>query len=240
VQLCGLRKLHGLLQHFRYLNANVLSHPKPFDPITCTGTVDGGGGGTLEGIRILGGRYGVRGGGTNWMFRTLRVENATKAGLLLNSGSWNNVFLDVHVSGSPVAVNLSQHNNNVVMLDSIFEIPAGGTGLNLYDMNSNETGIAISRVTAQGGDYAVRGPTAATSVRQAACESEWSTTPRPVSSPSLLLARSHSVCVMLSCSWLDTPCCVAEWWLRVRRRSGAAKQRRRGFELRKANYHARR
>ena len=89
-----------------------------------SGTVDGGGGGTLEGIRTQGGQYGVRGGGTNWMFRTLRVVNASVAGLQLNTGSWNNVFLDVVVSGSPVAVNLSQRNNNIVMLDSRLQCPA--------------------------------------------------------------------------------------------------------------------
>lgn len=46
-----------------------------------SGTTDGGGGGTLEGISTVGGRYGVRGGGTNWMFRSLRVANASVAGM---------------------------------------------------------------------------------------------------------------------------------------------------------------
>lgn len=161
--------------------------------ISSTGTDDGGGGGTLEDIRTQGGRFGVRGGGvficiihnlfasrtslsaysvlvavsqTNWMWRTLHVENASEAGLLLNTGSWNNVFLDVHVSSSPVAVNLSQHNNNIVMLDSVFEVPNLGTGLALFNVNPNGTGIAMSRVTVTGGEWAVRGPTVATSVRQ--------------------------------------------------------------------------
>jgi hypothetical protein len=52
-----------------------------------SGTTDGGGGGTLEGITAVGGQFGVRGGGTNWMFRSLRVVNASVAGLLLNTGS---------------------------------------------------------------------------------------------------------------------------------------------------------
>ena len=133
-----------------------------------SGTTDGGGGGTLEDIRTLGGRFGVRGGGTNWMFRSLRVENATEAGLLLNTGSWNNVFLDVRVSGSPVAVNLSQHNNNIVMMDSELNVARGGTGLSLYSMNANDTGVALSRVVVNGGDYAFRGPSAETSLKQAA------------------------------------------------------------------------
>jgi glucan 1,3-beta-glucosidase len=133
-----------------------------------SGTDDGGGGGTLEGIRTRGGRYGVRGGGTNWMFRSVHVADAAVAGLLLNTGSWNNVLLDVRVSGAPVAVNLSQHNNNIVMLDALLDAPPGGTGLNLFHMNPNETGIALSRVTVRGGDYVVRGPTEATSIIQAA------------------------------------------------------------------------
>lgn len=52
-----------------------------------SGTTDGGGGGTLESIATVGGQFGVRGGGTNWMFRSLRATNASKAGLYLNTGS---------------------------------------------------------------------------------------------------------------------------------------------------------
>ena len=151
---------HGAYSGVDYGSATGYAH--------LNGTTDGGGGGTLEDLRITAGRYGVRGGGTNWCFRTLRVANASVAGLHLNTGSWNNGFLDVEVSGCPVAVNLSQHNNNVVMLDSRFKLPAGGVGLKLYGVNPNATGIVLSRVVASGGDWAVRGPTEATSVKQAA------------------------------------------------------------------------
>eukprot|EP00930_Biecheleria_cincta_P100335 TRINITY_DN91977_c0_g1_i1.p1 TRINITY_DN91977_c0_g1~~TRINITY_DN91977_c0_g1_i1.p1 ORF type:complete len:747 (-),score=91.28 TRINITY_DN91977_c0_g1_i1:161-2401(-) len=132
-----------------------------------SGPTDGGGGGTLEGISTLGGQYGIRGGGTNFCFRTVRIVNAAVAGALFNTNSWNNVLVDVKISGSPVGVNLSQSSNNIVILDSSFDIPAGGIGLNLYSMNSNETGVVLSRVKVIGGDYAVRGPTASTSLPQA-------------------------------------------------------------------------
>lgn len=77
------------------------------------------------------------------------------------------MFLDTRVTGCPIAVNISQRKNNIVMLDSTFILPAsGGTGVNLYDMDVNETGIAFSRLTIEGGDFAVRGPTLATTVAQ--------------------------------------------------------------------------
>jgi hypothetical protein len=79
----------------------------------------------------------------------------------------NNVFLDTIVTGCPVAVSISQRNNNIVMLDSEFKLPAsGGTGVHLYDMDANETGVAFSRLTVSGGDFVIRGPTPATSVAQ--------------------------------------------------------------------------
>eukprot|EP00662_Eupelagonemidae_sp_cell21_P027581 gene27580-56285_t len=55
------------------------------------------------------------------------------------------------VTSCPVAVNLSQRNNNIVMLDSTFHVLAGGIGLNLYDMDAHETGLAISRIAPASG-----------------------------------------------------------------------------------------
>ena len=83
---------------------------------------------------------------------------------MLSAG--NNVFLDTIVTECPIAVNVSQRKNNVVMLDSAFTLPSGGTGVNLYDMDANETGVAFSRLIVNGGDFVVRGPTHKTTVAQ--------------------------------------------------------------------------
>jgi hypothetical protein len=95
----------------------------------------------------------------------LILKSLSRNLVLLCAG--NNVFLDVQVSGCPIAVNISQRDNNIVMLDANFTLPTGGTGFNVYAMDANETGIALSRVTVSGGAYAVRGPTAETTVAQA-------------------------------------------------------------------------
>ena len=142
-----------------------------YGPAMGYGGLDGhaagaGGGGTLEGIRTLGGRYGLRGGGSQWMLRSIEVANASVAGWLMDTGSWNNAALDVKISGCPTALNVSQARNNVVLLDSVLTVPPGGTGLSLYDISPNETGIVFDRVTIAGGEFAVRGATAATSVKQ--------------------------------------------------------------------------
>jgi hypothetical protein len=97
--------------------------------------------------------------------RVLILKSLSNNLVLLCAG--NNVFLDVQVSGCPIAVNISQRDNNIVMLDANFTLPTGGTGFNVYAMDANETGIALSRVTVSGGAYAVRGPTAETTVAQA-------------------------------------------------------------------------
>lgn len=86
-----------------------------------------GGGGTIEDVRIHGGRIGLRGWGSQWLFRSVHLRGQQEVGVQV-ANCWNFDFIDLRVEDVPLAMRLEQAMA-VLLLDSYFRRLSGGQAI---------------------------------------------------------------------------------------------------------------
>jgi len=86
-----------------------------------------GGGGTIEDVQIRGGRVGLRGWGSQWLFRSVHLRGQREVGVQV-ANCWNFDFLDLRVEDVPLAMRL-ERAMVVLLLDSHFRRLSGGQAI---------------------------------------------------------------------------------------------------------------
>ena len=74
-----------------------------------------GGGGTVNNITVLGGRFGVRVSASQWYLDSIRASGQTEAGVLVDE-AWAVVMLDIQVRDAPVALLTIGQDENIVLI----------------------------------------------------------------------------------------------------------------------------
>lgn len=120
------------------------------------------GGGTIEGVSISGGKIGLRGTGSQWLFRSVFVDGSSKVGVQIPS-CWGFVFLDLQVTGTPVAVNYTA-GLALSLVDSHFRaFPDGsraavvtqGSAIMLRNVSADDTVPLLVEAASQNGKIQV-------------------------------------------------------------------------------------
>lgn len=78
-----------------------------------------GGGGTVNNITVLGGRFGVRVSASQWYLDSIRASGQTEAGVMVDE-AWAVVMLDVQVKDAAVGLLTIGQDQNVVIVSSHF------------------------------------------------------------------------------------------------------------------------
>tara|TARA_B110000208_G_scaffold141306_1_gene170540 strand:+ start:208 stop:3108 length:2901 start_codon:yes stop_codon:yes gene_type:complete len=108
-----------------------------------------GGGGTVEDIRIHGGRYGMRTSATQWFFKSIHIESATEAGILLADEAWGLTMLAIEVVDVPLGVLALHPFDNVIFISSRFDLNPKATCA--FALAAGGGGLLLTNVTARGG-----------------------------------------------------------------------------------------
>ena len=78
-----------------------------------------GGGGTVNNITVLGGRFGVRVSASQWYLDSIRASGQTEAGVMVDE-AWAVVMLDIQVQDAPVGLLTIGQDENVMLISSHF------------------------------------------------------------------------------------------------------------------------